>query len=110
LTTWGGGDFNHFVKEVLVALGYSSALEADSYGISGLDSLPCKTPADLKPLLEKAVTGRKVKLAAANSFREPTAYHRHLGTRLQAEDGYRSLPLSSCLRWLDECISITVST
>ena len=109
LTTWGGGDFNHFVKEVLVALGYAPALEADSYGISGLDSLPCKTPADLKPLLEKAVTGRKVKLAAANSFREPTAYHRHLGTRLQAEDGYRSMPLSSCLRWLDECISITIS-
>jgi hypothetical protein len=72
LTTWGGGDFNHLLKEALVALGDAQVLTADSYGISGLASLPIETPTDFRPLLEKAVLERKVELSAANVFeRQP---------------------------------------
>ena len=106
LTTWGGGDFNNLLKESFVALGYAQVLTADSYGISGFASLPIGTPADFVPLLEKAVSERKVKLSAANAFREPTAYHRYLGARLQLEDAYGAIPLSPCLSWLRVCTEI----
>jgi hypothetical protein len=103
LTTWGGGDFNTLIKLVLIALEYEQALVADSYSISGFTSLPIGSPADLGPVLDKAVLERKIKLAAANAFREATAQYRYLGKKLQSEESYRSLPLDSCLRWLSEC-------
>jgi hypothetical protein len=106
LTTWGGGDFNALLKESFVALGYAQVLTADSYGISGFASLPIGTPCDLVPLIEKAVLERKVKLSAANLFREPTAYHRYLGTTLQMEDAYSAIPLDSCRAWLNSCTAI----
>ena len=106
LTTWGGGVFNRLIKEVLLTLGYAQALVADSYAISGFCSLPIESPADLGALLDQAIFERKLKPKTASAFREATAYYRHLGTRLQSEESYRSVPLNSCVRWLNECTQI----
>jgi ATP-dependent Lhr-like helicase len=106
LTTWGGGSFNQLLKAVLVGLGYAQSLSADSYTISGLASLPIQTPIDFKAIIEKAVRERKVKLSAASLFREPTAYQRYLGTRLQTDDAYNAIPVDSCLEWLSMCTTI----
>ncbi len=107
LTTWGGGEFNYLLREALRALGYGDALKADSFGISGFDALPIEVPSDLWPLVEQAIRERKLRLAAANVFREPTAYHKHLGSRLQLEDSYGAVPLDSCHRWLNLCTQIS---
>ncbi len=109
LTTWGGGPYNLLLMETLQALALASDLTSDSFAIRGLTSLACTTPAEFKPLVEKAVMERRLPLRVANLFRERTRYFRFLGKAMQREECYRSIPSSGCLAWLDQCRTIVRS-
>jgi ATP-dependent Lhr-like helicase len=109
LQTWGGGDFNRLLRESLLAMGMPEGITADSFALRGIDSLPVRSPAEFKPLIDKAVRERRISPGAANAFRESTAQFAHLGPRLQVEEAYRAIPVDSCFRWLDRCLDIRFS-
>jgi len=106
LTTWGGGPYNLLLKETLQALALASDLTSDSYAIGNLTTLPRNDPREFKSLAEQAVADKRLPLRAANSFREPTKHFRFLGKAMQREECHRSIPVSGCLAWLDQCRAI----